>query len=297
MDILTITCHRDLEQMLIQSESIHLFVESCKHWVVINDPEVDINYWYSLLSPYYIRHELEILSIDWNMWPDTERMKTDVAYKGYILQQVFKLSMFDKIKKDYVCLDSKNFFIDNINVNQFKNQIGSGVYIKHSNIKDSIQKYNFEKTTEFYANKLNVKHEVSHLAAYTPFVINSSIMSSIENWDEILDWFYHDQTVNASEFTLYGFLYKDISQAKKHVHDFILWRKHPELKELSSIENFLNFVDTRHYKMIAFSRRVLTETTQTEFDLINNWLMSLGFQNKLPYNLADRYKNTLGWIR
>jgi hypothetical protein len=299
MDILTVTCNRDFEQMLLQAESINAFVKPCTHWVVINEPAADVDYWKDRLAPYYKNHALRLTVWDWSAWPDTNQMKIDSNYKGYKLQQVIKLMMHSCIQKDYVCLDSKNFFIAPTDIKQFTGQIGSGRYVAYSSMTDIKQKHNFEITTAVYSQKLQVPFEVSHLAGTTPFVIDHSVLTEIE--PDLLQWFYQEESVNASEFTLYGFMLTkqgiDIGKATKQIADYTVWRKHWVRPEEFTVNTFLQFIDSRQYCVLGLGRDFLNQLNQEEFSTVNKWLASRGLCTQLPYQLKERYTNTKGWIQ
>lgn len=300
MDILTVTCDRDLEQTILQAESISLFLKPCTHWVVINEPEADLELWRTRLAPYYDQHTLELMAWDWNAWPYTVQLKSNDD-KGYRLQQVIKLMMHRHIQKDYVCLDSKNFFIAPTDINQYTGQIGSGTYMPHSNLAEGNQKSNFVSTVTAYSQKLQALPESGHILATTPFVISHSALTSVPSLLEIIHWFYQEESVNASEFILYGYMLAkqgiDISAATKQVPDYIVWKKQWNQPQEFTVENFLQFINRYQYRAMAFGRNFLNQLDPAEFDAINSWLASRGFQNTLPYQLRDRYINTKGWIR
>lgn len=294
MDILTVTCNRDLEQMMLQAESISLFLNPCTHWVVINEPEADLELWRTRLALYYDQHTLELMAWDWNAWPYTTQLKNNDD-KGYRLQQVIKLMMHKHIQKDYVCLDSKNFFIAPTDINQYTGQIGSGTYMADE------QNSDFRMTTEAYSQKLQASPESGHILATTPFVISYSDLTSVPSLLEIILWFYQEESVNASEFILYGCMLAkqgiDIGTAKNQVSAYVVWKKQWNQPQEFTVENFLQFINRYQYRVMAFGRNFLNQLDPAEFDVINSWLASRGFQNTLPYQLRERYINTKGWIR
>ena len=61
MDLVTVVCNRDYQQMLLQAESIQKFLAPCKHWVIVNDEEPDVLFWQENLSKYYTNHELIVI--------------------------------------------------------------------------------------------------------------------------------------------------------------------------------------------------------------------------------------------
>ena len=61
MNLVTVACYRDFQQILLQAESISLFLEPCTHYIIVNEEKIDLDFWYKWLSPYYKNHELKII--------------------------------------------------------------------------------------------------------------------------------------------------------------------------------------------------------------------------------------------
>jgi hypothetical protein len=286
--------------MVLQAESISLFLNPCTHWVVVNEPTVDMDLWSAKLAPYYTRHTLRLMTWDWNSWPYTVQLKSNDD-KGYRLQQAIKLIMHEHIQKDYVCLDSKNFFITPTNINQYTDQIGSGTYMPHASLTEGNQKSNFISTVTAYSQKLQSSPESGHILATTPFVISYTDLMSVPSLLEIIRWFYQEESVNASEFILYGCMLAkqgiNIRTVKKQVPDYVVWKKQWNQPQEFTVENFLQFINRYQYRVMAFGRNFLNQLDPAEFGMINNWLASRGFRNTLPYHLQERYTQTKGWIR
>ena len=56
MDLVTITCNRDLQQMLLQAKSVQKYLKKgTTHWIIINENKKFLRKfnWKNLLSPYY----------------------------------------------------------------------------------------------------------------------------------------------------------------------------------------------------------------------------------------------------
>ena len=58
--LVTVTCNKERHMMVLQAESIQKFLAPCKHWVIVNEFNVNVDAWKELLTPYYTNHELEI---------------------------------------------------------------------------------------------------------------------------------------------------------------------------------------------------------------------------------------------
>ena len=99
--LVTVTCTRDLRQMVLQSHSIAKFVNAkLTHHVFIEDNALPIEYWQSILEKFYSGDKqlcLYDIRVD---DPD-----------GYIRQLYLKIFAAYHVQDDYLILDSKNFFI------------------------------------------------------------------------------------------------------------------------------------------------------------------------------------------
>ena len=274
MNIVTVTCKTDMKLMITQAESISLFVKSpCTHWVIINDPEVDLNLWESVLRKYYKEHTLIFKSYDRSTWP-----ALNPQADGYYFQQIFKLLISKDIQDDYLLLDSKNIFIQPINLEDFKDQHASGLLINLQNA----QFENLIPTLYFYAKKLKLDNESFNDSTelYTqfnillPFIIRNSVMQKVDNLDEILQWFsQHPQIMN--EFLLYSLLCKKYNFSLENFDNLLkatyFWRT----------EDFFATDDITSNHMIGFHRNWIKRTSKKNIKRANNFLNSLGLTNIL----------------
>lgn len=173
MDLLTIACDRDFYLMDTQAKSIQKFLAPCTHWVFVNQSKKERQEWVELLSPYYTRHKLELIFTD------------DIAYfegvDGYNIQQYWKLTAVDIIKKDHVIIDSKNIFVRDTDLSTWSHE-GTGVhghlaegYTGSDDIIDNAvlaardyysAYYGFPKITKFFT-------------ICTPFVVRKYIMDEV----------------------------------------------------------------------------------------------------------------------
>ena len=63
IELVTITCARDCRIQELQSYSLDLMVmDPCNHYVVVEDGKVSMEQWRTMLSPYYTRHHLHLIS-------------------------------------------------------------------------------------------------------------------------------------------------------------------------------------------------------------------------------------------
>ena len=265
MDLVTVTCERDLEQMLLQAESIQKYLDPCTHWVIINDQTNSKWLWSRRLKKYYTKHRLNILT------PNYIKMIGDDWDK----QQAYKLLISKYVTDDYVVLDSKNFFIKPTNINEWRNILGSGVKQKIVNCET------WGSTSKLYSEKLNKESIPFCLSLQTPFVIKLDYIKKLGNIEDFIQWF--DQTsqkIMHSEFLLYSYLVDEyIWKHKKNNNHITLWPSDPELSR-----DYLSNIDRSDVKVFGFHRLYLEKIRDNPNDcigVINDWLNSHGFKNRI----------------
>ena len=110
MDLVTVTCTRDFEQMILQAHSIDVFLtRPCRHWVFVEDQTTELDTWRQALSPWYKKHKLELLP---GRHYDIPGINT-----GWDRQQLIKMEAAKFVRTNtYLVLDSKNFFVKPTNL-------------------------------------------------------------------------------------------------------------------------------------------------------------------------------------
>lgn len=266
MDLVTVTCMLDKEQMMLQAESISKFLDPCTHWVIINDLDVDVTYWEQCLSQYYANHELKIIK------PNLKKYYTLDQYEnGWKTQQVLKYEIFQYINGDYLILDSKNFFIRNCNVEDWEAIAGCGFE------EDYTRKGNtWLPTINSYSAYLELPPSYRQLAMQTPFVFRNEVLARIENFEEFLKWF------NANDVLTSEFLFYSILQKTHSIYDStkILKTQHWTVLSEQTFNEFANvkqhFFDNPKIKVAGLHRNFISKLTKTEKHSINEWITSLG---------------------
>jgi hypothetical protein len=260
MDVVTVTCLRDQQQMMLQAQSIEKFLEPCRHWVIVNDKTIDKDSWVNSLSQFYKNHELKLLFPNWNMFQGS----------GYQKQQCYKLWISQLINDDYLILDSKNFFVKTASVNDWAGILGSGILIDFSNT-DDIWHPTFLRYKQHINFHSNSKYQ---LGIETPFVVKKEILNYIENLDDFLNWFNRQEVLH-SEFLYYsmiaekyGFLNQKTFISKK-LHRAFFPNKNPNIKPQ------LEHIDTlSEVKIISFHRDYILKLNNNDLNFINQWLSS-----------------------
>lgn len=265
MDLVTVTYLQDIDDMARQSESIAKFVDPCTHWVIVNDANIDQIK--EKLQPYYKTHSLNLINFS-NEFLESVNCE-------YRKQQILKLYMSKLLKEKYLVLDSKNFFIKKINVNEFSNQIGSSIL-------ESVEKNHlFYNTIEAYKKILEYeKTDNLHFAIQTPFVIDPEILYSLDNFDILLSKFASVGPY-MSEFFFYSLLYekrfqtlvkKEIEKSSKSKH-FTAFETNIPIKEIIQMTSLPTL------KVLALHRNYKMSMKNNDIKIFNDFLKSIGLNN------------------
>jgi len=286
MYLATVTCNRDFQQMLLQAESIQRFLNPCKHVIIINESNPDLEFWNRWLKPYYTNHELVIMPRIEYSYPvsilGTRDMygQIDGLSNGWRSQQLQKMLLAYKFEDDYLLLDSKNFFIKPTDIHEWDNSVGSGTYMGFGAIHHFVgtyQKYSelFEKNIEYYTGP------------YTPFKIKREPLVSKCKISELgYKLFYPEHhNVPASEGIFYSFIAEDeINKVVgiPFVKSLTIWGNgKPDLAK-----KLFEMLIEPDIKVVGLHREVLSTITASDIKIIDFWLnstskMGLGFTNKI----------------
>jgi len=278
--------------MVLQAESIQKFLAPCKHWVIVNEFNVNIDAWRELLAPYYINHELEIVALN-------QLFVADIPIIGEQRQQICKLEIARLIKDDYLILDTKNFFIKPASLNEWDRYIGSGevefVDIPPSNYHEFQPQQRgcdptWSETLKEYARTLTIQLPPFYICPKTPFKIDYKFIKDIlftdMLWKIILLTADEKERIETpSEFIFYSLVNRsniypgkntiiDIDAQKTWTAFYHNFEKFSE--ELLSGEQF-NYVEYSNVKVYGFHRRLLEQCGPEHMKEINKYLKKKGF--------------------
>jgi hypothetical protein len=273
MKLLTIACERDKKQLLMQAESIMLFLKPCTHYVVINEENPNLQEWEDLLSIYYTNHKLVILHYPLDTY--IPRWKDGMNYVGWHRANILKFLAFKDIQDDYLILDSKNIFIKETSLDVFEGQLGCGLFWHHEK---QMQEKNRE--TFNYYKEVFGKYPKWICGIEMPFLFQKKVLEKIENLDEFAQW-YSNQPVWPLEPMYYSFLIADQLQEPVEMfrHHWVFWKIHDSFK--IPTETLLHSYDIR---VLGLHRLFLNRISVEVVNEINNYLHDLGFTQKLPSN-------------
>lgn len=249
MHVLTVTCWKDRFQFLLQIYSIKKYLRgNFKHFIVINDDIIDrteknIKIWHSLINEtYQDRIDYEIIFPEWDKdWGD--------CHYGWRSQQVYKFFFYDRILNDYVILDSKNFFIRPVNIENFIGMIGSGM--------TGIPSGNFSNINRVYANHFSCEILEDPLTPWTPFVVDYNVLCEYASPYILAKQLFSLSTEDPlwpSEFIFYSYLVKEkLSNVKPLVISSI-----PIFFAVGCSRKFTNIIDNPDIKIVSIHRRALS---------------------------------------
>jgi hypothetical protein len=203
MNLLTVTCLRDKQDILRQAQSIQLYLQPCTHWIVINEEYPDESFWRSLLEPYYTRHTLKLFFSNWKYWKMNSLQHWRYKPKhpqGYKIQQVYKLLMSELIRDDYLIVDSDTFFIRPCSTDDWSDIVGSGRTLSFNSLNKQDRDSVFR-----WANKLNLKVPELFFDNCVPYVFNYNTLSTVPKFKKFVKW-WNNQKGFQSEFFLYSIL-------------------------------------------------------------------------------------------
>ena len=274
MNLLTVTCDRDLEQMILQAESINKFVVNpCRHWVFINEKNPDIEKWRSKLQHFYTRHELIFDVPDGPMHP-----------QGWWSQQIYKILMSEKIQDDYLVLDSKNFFINPTNIDEFKDKLG------HS-FKWKVDDKFWSKTIIHYCRKLQVEPSFdSIMYPWTPFLIKQSVIKEFGDLNQFAKWFLADPDNNIyydkympSEFLFYSIVGQKHNLIRFNENEGLYDTIWPNDYNKNDILFHIKKFNKKNTKMVGLHHKLLEQLDDNEKTAINLFLKESGLITQLTF--------------
>jgi hypothetical protein len=260
MDFITVACERDFELIKLQAESMDKFVDPCTHWIFVNDVFPNKKKWREALAPYYTKHKLNLIFHKWYHYL--------YAPDGFIRHAAYKLLMVKLIDYDFVALDPKNFFIKSCNVNDWKDIIGSGRIGWDPR---------WLAASERYAKRFNVPLITDKmLISECPFVYKHDRLKQLGDIDKFIRWYLFGA---ACETMLYSYLVADlIEKDTKHIYtNKTMWVGSPPVTQ----ELLNDMTNDPNIKVAGFHRFYRYTTSKEGFELLNSWLASYGFKNKI----------------
>lgn len=268
MDLVTVTWSSDLNFLKLQSFSINKFIQTpCVHWVIIEDDVINIDQWRQEIGSYYQNHTLKLIH--------HSEISSNKNNRGWIRQQVLKLQIAQYIEsKSYLILDSKNFFINPTDLNDWPIVEGNG-----SLHFDLSEHPSWEEWVDYCALQTELNKPKIFWAPETPFRVDTSIVKEILKLD--IDNMFNN-CENPSEFLLYRFFSQTSIRAQERIV-YTLWpgTTPPNIEILEE--------ERKNVIMFSLHKRFIKENLLS-FSIIADWLKRIGFPELLVSNLSTRLK-------
>lgn len=280
--------------MLLQAESIQRFLNPCKHIIIINESNPDLEFWYRWLKPYYTNHELLIRGRIEYSYPYTSigtrdnYGEIDYFSNGWRTQQLQKMLLAYEYEDDYLLLDSKNFFIKPTDISEWDQIIGSGSYCGFGALHNFVGTY--KKYVEMFGYQIDY-----YSGPFTPFKVKREPLVNKCTLHELgYKLFYpeHSRTP-ASEGIFYSFFVSD--EINKIVGNPFRKGKIIWLTDIGDGVNIdknkltkllLDVNKDPEMKTMAIHREILSKLDDIDIKLLDLWVnsdlsWSLKFKNKI----------------
>lgn len=309
MKLLTVTCDRDKSQMILQAESLDRYVDkSCEHFVIVNEDNPNLVDWYRDLSSFYKKkHRLILLNRIHADCTKIEKYLTEGSrdFHGWQLQQIQKLLFAYYIEDDYILLDSKNFFINPTDIEQWESDeyVANKLRLVHEMDLEWI------RTAKSYATFFNKPLFFRYPIITTPYKINYKFIvnSKLFTKETLIDSLFFPRTIDAgniSEFLFYSYLIPEDhvfwKNVNKEYYNEISLVSRPELtdnintvlKDLGKIFCFNKDKSVATIHKSIFANHESMKNIDF-YDVINFFLEERGFVSKL-YPTKQKELNEIG---
>lgn len=279
MDLVTVTCSRDLKRTLLHSHSIEKFVVSrCTHWVIIEDNVLSVEQWQNYLAPYYKKHNLKIIA---NLLPH------DTIQDGWQRQQILKFYASNYVQSDtYLILDSKNFFIKSVDLADWPIQEGC-----HSIASTSINSLFYTWVTYLTAT-YNLPDIKNHWDSTSPFRVKTNVVKEILKLD-MIEMIKNCPNNSISEFLLYS----QFVNPQELISTSEIVRIAFNSTELPTIDEFEQIKNNQDIKLLSVHWDAITGNSTdllnpSKLDILHNFLISIGLNQLLVKDLK-KFKSQL----
>jgi hypothetical protein len=284
--IVTITRLTDIEQVKLQLNSIELFiVDPITHYIIIQDLS-DLTFWNSHLNNIYTKHTLKILP---TMLPASEYHSTERC--GYRNQQLLKLLAHALIDDEkYLVLDSKNFFIRHQSLKDWPTNDGRPI------IQDVIADGDRQEWIDAVAEYIGVPKISKTYEILTPFVMHKKIAKKCCEYDIVMMFNEMSKPLGYwdSEFLFYSLIAKSFFN-KITDNDLI---GQPDLTKADTYYLTTDDLTQKKLDMIhsvpgnlcsAVHRNVIPDMSETQKNVLINWLISKGFNPEFSKSFLYQY--------
>jgi hypothetical protein len=263
MDLVTIACERDIQDLLLQAHSIDKFVNKpCRHWITVEDESLTPEEWHGLLLPYYQRHTLCLT------FPTRTVKHFEPPFTfGWRNQQRLKLLTGRLPDSDRVMvLDAKNLFIRSTDLD--------AIHIKHGNGRYTTELPPMAKIWHDYlCEELNLPSPPVYPASLsTPTIYEVELLRNINIGD-----IFEREVVPAGEVLFYFFHASNFDQPSDCLLGALRYNDGPNNIEQHIAAASNSFTHGIHRR----ARKEMSEQAKLTYA---NWLTDLGLNSTLVNN-------------
>lgn len=294
MELLTVTCERDLCDMLLQAYSIDKFIQDrCKHHVVIEDGSKSFQEWKDILSPYYTNHDLVLhyyerpdldFIDDFIPYPHRPDAKSGIGGIGWRRQQVLKMAITAELDCEAVLvLDSKNIFVRPTVLESWPVRHGNGEYLTYQEIQTHSALRSIKDWVHHLRDDWNlVIPDKFAMILETPFVWQTSIVKDIWAKYPVEDMFMNLDVIPNSEFHMYFFFVppKEVEETYSGICRVVMWNP-KELSYETFIQEKIDYCDKVDSPTHGLHRQTRQDMTQESTYIYRKWLTNKGLDAKL----------------
>lgn len=294
MELLTITCERDLPDILLQAHTIDKFVTDLDvHRIVIEDGSKSYQEWFDILTPYYTKHKFELY---WFERPDLDFSKEFIQYThrpdaksgigglGWRRQQILKLQITATCAKSeaVLVLDSKNIFVRPTSLSDWPVKHGNDEYYYLNEIYDSPGLFTIRDWIE-HLDKVHGLKPPEKFAKIleTPFVWQKSIVEKMWQDYDIPKLFMNPEVIPNSEFHMYFFFVNpsDLEPPQARICRVLMW---------TDVDDYDKYImdSTQHCDRInsptqGLHRQTRQDMSVSSIEIYKKWLTDKGLDAKL----------------
>jgi hypothetical protein len=290
MNIVTVTCDRDIHLALLQAHSINKFLSgSHTHWVIIENSTRAVKDWEDLFCPWYTNHNLRLVQgkdlILCNHLP------------GYIRQQILKFVISEKINSEnYLILDSKDILLRNTSLDEWGSEEGNNLIYKPFNTASSIEEI-LAPELKIYSMFANMTRKIVGAdipswfwAPATPFRCKTQNVKALLSSMDVSSVFdpYVTNIREVSEFVIYRFFsdFQNNLESTEENH----WTTGNNTKFMwpnADIEIDLRVIRDDFYKSVSFHRWYIANNARRIDKLIDVLVNEIGLDENLTKNALD----------
>jgi hypothetical protein len=179
-------------------------------------------------------------------------------------------------------LDSRNFFIKNTDLEEFREIQGSGVIQRLDDSKFNNPRH--QAYLEKYCSKLGIDKPKFALCEFTPFKIDLDTIKNFKDLYNVHEYlisepYIHTNLESSSEFILYSMLIPNISTNFKEeikwetIHNFPV--KEDNILYAKTFLRITKAINNENIKVLKFDRSLIDNLKQCDLDILNNILQEL----------------------